>query len=429
LRLLELNFLFSLMSEQIKPIRNYLDIILIWGGLACMVIGFLSNRVVANCGFLLVGIHVIIHFNRQKELSKYAWWLTWLSLALLPLLSDFLIEGLEFTQHRGAMKLILILLPLFVFTWKPNSKSISMTNLFVIAAMLFSSIYSIVLFTINYKEVINQYGFSKVMTVLSYGDHIRISWVVVISCILAIYEYQKRENIKVRFLLGLYILFQVVFLHWLGAKTGLLMLYMSVGVGIIYTLGKSRILYAMIFLPLIVLCPVIAYKTIPSFKQRINFIKYDYEYYSAGNYMEGLSDGIRYFSLKAGKELIVERPIIGHGFSRLQPKVNQWYADNIPHMKPSNYFLPSSEFVIYWASGGVLGLIAILAHALIPFFTKRLRQNIWFMAFFIPAVFSFTFETHLEGLLPLWVYGFFGAWFWYLSHDENERSLTTTHLG
>jgi hypothetical protein len=238
---------------------------------------------------------------------------------------------------------------------------------------------------------------------------------VVISCLLAAYEALKSESKKYKGLMGLIFIFQIIFLHILGAKTGLISAYMTLVIGLIFLMVTSRKWYYIILIPLGFLVPVLAYKTIPTFKSRINYIRYDWQHYSQGNYVEGLSDAIRYFSIKAGISIIKEKPLVGHGFSRLQRRTNQWYADNVPHMKESNYFLPSSEILIYWSSGGILGLIAFLLHIFVPLFDNKLRKNCWFIAFFIPAVMSFTFETHLEGLLPLWVYGFFTAWFWYLS--------------
>ena len=104
----------------------------------------------------------------------------------------------------------------------------------------------------------------------------------------------------------------------------------------------------------------------------------------------------------------------------LQAETESWYKQNLPELSPTSYFLPSSEIVIYWASGGIIAFLLFLSHMFIPFMMPYLRKNIWFMAFFIPAIFSFTFETHLEGQLPIFVYGFFAAWFWWLAWRERQ---------
>ena len=115
----------------------------------------------------------------------------------------------------------------------------------------------------------------------------------------------------------------------------------------------------------------------------------------------------------AGKDIIRSHPWLGTGFSRLQGHVNEWYKANRPEIEQKNYFLPTSQIIIYWASAGVAGLLVILFHLIWPLTRKTLLTNTLFCAFFIPAAGSFTFETHLENQLPLFFYGFFTAFFWF----------------
>jgi len=42
------------------------------------------------------------------------------------------------------------------------------------------------------------------------------------------------------------------------------------------------------------------------------------------------------------------------------------------------------------------------------------------MSFFIPTSCSFVFETHMEGQLPLFLYGFFVSWFWFLAYQDRN---------
>jgi hypothetical protein len=123
----------------------------------------------------------------------------------------------------------------------------------------------------------------------------------------------------------------------------------------------------------------------------------------------------------AGKDIISEYPWLGCGFSKLQGLTNEWFKSKMPQIGEENYFLPSSQIVIYWASGGLFCLIIFLFHLLYPLQDIKLRSNIWFMMFFIPAALSFSYETHLEGQLPLFFYGFFVPFFWYLASLKEEK--------
>jgi O-antigen ligase len=388
-------------------------------GIVLLFTGFLFNRVVSNAGFVVIGIYMLTKFNEVKWLFKDKWLLTFLSLALLPLLSDLLLEGLDFYKFRGIMKFLLVLFPFFIFALKPQENVTRNFIYFFLGLMLMSSFYSLFHYFSDISNMASVYKVSKVMPVLSFGDHIRISWATVISCLLALYVLTDASSRFVKVGMGAYIIFQMIFLHLLGSKTGLISLYLTLMILALYMLkGKARWFLLLIF-PLILSLPLIAYKTIPSLEQRFNFIKYDYEHYIKGEYREGLSDAVRFYSLRAGKDIVTSNPLFGTGFSSLQDKTNEWYKKNIPVMPAENYFLPSNQMLIYWASAGILGLIVFLMHILVPFFTPYLRNNVWFMAFFIPAIFSFMYETHLEGQLPLFVYSFFVSWFWFLAYRKN----------
>jgi O-antigen ligase len=408
---------FSLSTENSK--KSIIDMIPL-AAILCLITGFLFNRVTSNIGFGLAGIYTLIKIKEISYLFRNKWMWTFMALALVPLISDILTEGAYFFAERGIMKCVLILFPAFVFAVSPDIKKTEILHTIVIVAMLISSIYSMTLFLTDQSDVLASYKVSKVMKVLSYGDHIRISWMVVISILMAIYELVKKPKKILVILLVLYVILQTVFLHFLGSKTGLLSLYLMYMILTYFLLPQGK---KWVFIVVLVLLAGVAFtsvKYIPSLKERVNFIRYDFEHYSKGEYRDGLSDAVRFYSLMAGKDIINAHPYLGVGFSRLQEKTNVWYDKNRPEIKNESRFLPSSQYVIYWASGGILAFMVILAHTLMPFFIRCLRSDIWFMAFFIPAIGSFTYETHLEGQLPLFVYGFFAAWFWFLACGKNN---------
>ncbi|MBK9733841.1 MAG: O-antigen ligase family protein [Saprospiraceae bacterium] len=393
--------------------------ILAIAGIVLMFYGFMFSRVVSNIGFVLIGVYTLFHFENIKWLFRDKWMITFILIAMVPLISDIWYEGIHFYEHRGIMKFLLVLFPCFVFAFKPDQKTISIINYLFIATMLFCTVYSLMLYFTNFNAVNEEYKTSKVMEVLSYRDHIRISWAIVISCFLAGYEW-ARETIKYKkILIFIYITFQIGFLHMLGAKTGLISLYFGTLILILYAFWGYKKWSFLLLIPILAIMPFFAYKTIPSLRQRINFVKYDFQHYSKGEYRAGLSDAVRFYSLKAGKDIISEHVLFGVGFSRLQAETESWYKRHMPEMTPENYFLPSSELVIYWASGGVFGLLVFLCHIILPFFKTYLIRNKLFIAFFLPAICSFAYETHLEGQLPLFIYGFFTAWFWYLSYQNH----------
>lgn len=398
-------------KEQILSVVGY-------GALLFLFTGFLFNRVVGNLGFILAGVYAVAKIKDIKWLFQDKWMWTFMALAISAVCNDIWYEGLEFIDDRGVMKMVLVLFPSYVFALSPNQKMTSWVHVLIILAMTVSSFYSLIHFFMNDESIIASYKVSKVMPVLSYGDHIRISWVTVISMVLAMYEVKHTTKTYYKVILVAYIAFQALFLHFLGSKTGLITLYLTMILASYMLLPKGKKWLAFLLYILMILGAYSAVKYIPSLRERINFVKYDFQHYSKGEYREGLSDAIRYYSLLAGKDIISKHPISGVGFSHLKSEVDQWYKSEMPQIPESSYFIPSSEIVIYWAALGIIGLFIFILHLVYPLFVSYLRDNIWFVTIFYPAAFSFLYETHLEGQLPLFVYAFFVSWAWYLAYSQ-----------
>jgi hypothetical protein len=138
-----------------------------------------------------------------------------------------------------------------------------------------------------------------------------------------------------------------------------------------------------------------------------------------------LSDAVRFYSLEGGLQMVKESPVTGVGFARLQQKMNDWYKTDKPFMTSDNYFLPSSQWLIYCAAGGITGGLIIFTFVII--FLYHYRKDLTFLAFFLPVVLSFCYETHLETQTGIFVFGFFLGMFMAL-HVEKTKSLSQNEL-
>ena len=379
--------------------------------------GFLFSRVLMNVGFLLAGVFVLFQSEKVNGALRDKWLVSFLLIALLPLGYDIWYEGIDFYREKGIMKMIVFLLPLFIVVWHPDKTTVSAVNKIIMATTLTASAYSLFYYVTNFEDINLQYGQAKVMKVLAYQDHIRLSWVTAISMVLACFELLRSRHLNYKIFLSVFIIFQTIYLHVLGARTGLIILYLTILSGSIIFSHRLRKQYILLAPILIILLIFLSYQHIPSFKSRVNFLKYDYSHYIKGQYKEGLSDAIRFFSIKAGIEMFKENPITGVGFSRIDENIDRWYETHYPQVSPDSRFPPSSQYLIYLVSGGAIGFLLFAYHCLIPFTTAGLRNNKWLMLFLIPTFFSFLFETHLEGQTPLFVYGFFAGWFLHLGNS------------
>lgn len=347
---------------------------------------------------------------------------SFIALAALPLLSDLYHEGHEFLLHKGVMKWLLVLFPAFVFSFRPGEKEIRWVHWGVLIAMLISTLYSLYHYFLSPEDMVATYKVSKVLPVLAKSDHIRISWMTSISILIAMHLFAHSTSFLTRYMTSFYIGVQILFLHILGAKTGLLSLYVMLFVWVLWWLPGHRKWWIFISIPIAISVLFVAYHHLPSFQERVNFMRYDFEHYRKGEYREGLSDAVRVYSIKAGWDIFKDNPWTGVGFTPLKEKTNQWYEKNMPAVEQQSRFIPISQVMIYMASAGMWGLIIVLWHLLYPAFQKKLRRDPWFMAFFVPLFLGFFYETHLEGQYPLFVYGFFLSWFWYLAERQSNLS-------
>jgi hypothetical protein len=101
----------------------------------------------------------------------------------------------------------------------------------------------------------------------------------------------------------------IIYLHVLAARTGLLVLYLSLAVagGHYLLVKRSFILNATAFV-LPVLLPVLAWYSLPSFQNRIKYIRYDFAHIQKNVYLPGSNDGNHLFFLKAGLGVLQSNP-------------------------------------------------------------------------------------------------------------------------
>ncbi|MEZ4910517.1 MAG: O-antigen ligase family protein [Saprospiraceae bacterium] len=397
---------------------KWFSIFLAVAAMCCLFYGFYFSRVVSNIGLFLAGVFSILHWKNTINVFKDNWYWTIFGIVIIVVLSDIWYEGLEFFTHRGVMKAALLVYPTFVFSVTSEyPKARQWIPVGIIITVLLSSIYSLSAYFSDFENFNVSYKSSGIIPVLSYGDHIRIGWLTVISIILAFQIWKSTHYTLGHIFLFSFVLFEVIFLHILGSKTGLITLYIALFILLLFHFPRR---FKWVF-PLIIIfvlsLPIVAYYYVPTFTERVNFMKYDYEFYSRGEYRLGLSDAVRFFSLKAGSDLIKDAPIVGHGFSNTLSVTREWYAQNKPSVPLTSQFIPSSQYILYWVGGGILGIVLLLWHVVLPFSKKRCRSNAYFLSFFTGAVISFLFETPLESQLPLFIYGFFLAWFWYSAND------------
>jgi hypothetical protein len=363
----------------------------------------------AMMAFFLVT--VVSRFKESREAVGHSWWMKLMILLfIIPALTVFWSEDSSQWLRSVQVKLPLLFMPLAIPVFMGMGRRIKNSLLFTLCGLIvLSSFYSYW----NYFSTpgMNElYLKAKVLPVAMSNDHVRYAWLLVIGYTWLLYALLK-GGIKGKMkIIGYGLLVYIaVFIHVLAAKTGLMGFYIVNAVAIL-TMVPAKLRFASILLFLSI--PLIGWFLLPSFQNRVKFVVWDYQNYSRGSYVEGLSDGPRILSYQAGADVFSRHPLTGVGSGDVLSETWQWYDVNAPFLKNYERLLPSNEVLLYACAGGILAAIVCLIALFYPFFMKNIRGNMLWFCFHITSVIGFMYEIGLEVQHGVFLYGFFSCWFY-----------------
>jgi O-antigen ligase len=390
--------------------------------ISLLLAGFLFNRVVHSVGIFFACIFIVTTKDWHKVLLTDRYILSFIIVAFSFLIFDMLHAPELLLRSTFFMKLALVVYPLFIRLWSPSRHDIVQIFIALALIMLINIVYGIGNYFIFKKELLEAYKQAKVLPTLALGDHIRMSWLTVLSIWGCIYTLRITSNYHFKWLILVYSIIAIAYLHLLSVKTGLLLLYSSFLIFGFYFFIKNDFKKAVLIVLFIIISPILAYKVMPSLQNRVAYIRWDIKEYLAGNRQKGLSDGSRIASLKAGIDLFRDNFLMGIGHANLKHATWNWYKKNDPQLVEEDYIMPSSQFLIVGASCGLIGLLIFVGHLLIPLFITKFKFDI-FTSIYLPSIATFLYETHLEGQYAVFVYGFFMYLFFYISNTDDVEKV------
>jgi hypothetical protein len=401
---------------------------LIFISMIAMLTGLLFSRALLSSGLIVFAVLCLIHKNILAQLkiffsSPFLWAMS--LLFLLPLISGLWSEDISKWLQVIQIKVPFLLLPVCFaginqFKFKDWEK-IAFVFLILITGGVCWSLW-------QYLRDINsiQAAYLKAHTITTPlgNDHVRFSLLVAIAVLTAIFLLIKnKKNFKkgIIFFLSTVATILIIYLHVLAVRTGLLCFYFGSAVFFAWLLWNHR--YKKVYVLLLILLlslPVISYFTLPTFKNRIRYLKYDLSYIKKDVYLQGSNDGNRFISIKAGWQIQNQNPVTGVGFGDIKKETDKFYGRNYPQMKETDKILPSSEWIIYGAATGWPGFILFSFIMLVPFFIRKLKNNIswWLINIFVAL--SYLFDIGLEVQYGVFGHAFILLW-WYKWLQEQEQ--------
>jgi O-antigen ligase len=273
-------------------------------------------------------------------------------------------------------------------------------------------------FFLHYEAIIDDLNHGRPVPVPR--NHIRFSLLLALSIFSGAWLWWRRFYWRFawerKVLLGV-LLALFAFMHLLSVRSGLVALYAGLFFSIFWVIFHTgRWKMGLAALAFVCLCPVVAWKTMPSLQQRIAYMRYDWERYKnreGGTY----SDADRWISLEIGWTLFRDRPWTGVGAGDMQVEVQNIANNHFPQysLDPK---MPHNQYIWLLAAFGLPGLLASMAGLLAPLFVRNWRRFYLFAVFQVMVFLSFMVEYTLETAIGVAYYLFFTLWLGRMGEEE-----------
>lgn len=279
-------------------------------------------------------------------------------------------------------KIAFLIIPMAFAMLDPFSKKDYMA---VLLSMTLMAVWSSIWVQVGYYE--NFYLFNQS---LGFGgslptptNHIRYSVIIALSMVICLsfaIEDKRYQYKWERWVYGILAFYLFYFLHILSVRTGLALGYAGIlflGVSYMRHLRRWK---QMVMLCLMVIAPVLAYKSLPGFEQKINYTIYDLGKFNQGQ-GDNYSDSERWQSWRAGLEIGNQHPFFGTGTGKFRSELKSYYQTTL---NKDTYERPHNQFINVFVCFGLFGLTVFLFTIIYPmstsiFWTKPLLPTLYIM--------------------------------------------------
>jgi O-antigen ligase len=386
-----------LTREKVEIARYYLTLLMWAGAIFGLVISppvlsiALISLVVLGLLDPLRGINPRWWANARKTFrSSFFWGMA--GLYLLLLLGLWQTEDWTYYAERIRVKVPLLSLP-FVWVGLPDFGKKEYGWIRAGAVLFFSVLMLLVLgnYLLNFAEINDMIRRGQAMPVPR--NHIRFSLMVAAATLLAVANYRQHTLGWGRAWL-LLAAFLFIGQHFLAVRSGLAGAYGALAV-LIAGVALERRKWQWLIAGLIGLCllPTLAYVAVPSFRTKMNYVRYELLHRNPAEDTGEYSDSGRLTSIRIGLEIWRDHPVFGVGPGNLLAETDARYAEVLPGVKGKR---PHNQFVSALAGSGTFGgIITVACFLLLGLGNRRWRDPIY-LAVFTVLLLSCMVENTLE---------------------------------
>ena len=350
-----------------------------------------------------LGLRAALHDN-LRLLWKHDHYVVVTLPFFLVLLSATYSGDVDYTLQRLQVKLPFLVLPLaFLSMPRFSRREFNGFLYFFVLLMVIACLYVGLQYLADFEAVNKAMSRGKAMPTPS--NHIRFSLCVALAILAGGALVQQGFRWRARWERGLLVgctAFLFVFIHLLSVRSGLVSLYLALGYLAVYWIATSRrwVLGTALLLMLAAL-PYTAYRLLPSFQSKIDYMRWDLDQYRQGSGAQ-YSDSERLLSLQLGWEVAQENPLFGVGAGDLRQRMQEVYRARLgPEHAPR---MPHNQFLTTLAGTGYIGLGLLLLALLFPLLAKGHYRQPFFLAFHIVILTSCLIENTFENNFGISIY-------------------------
>ncbi len=394
-----------------KNVRDWLCCICCMG----MFAGMLFSRALLSISmvvFIVNALHpesIRQSFTQWKQ-SAFAKWAILFVLAYL--ISGIWSEdaGQWFVTWKG--KIPFLILPLAFFSAPFNQYKFRLVVTFSIAALLSAAmINSIAALIANPTYYLEGYEQSHPLPTTVYGDHIRFSLSIVLSmllCFFVLFEKQERKLSSLsKILLWSYCILSFVYIHILAAKTGIMALYVMLGIYTLIRVSRYKRWLGIAALAGIPLLAIIAFATVPTFKTKLQYVQQEIDQYKRdGRFDYNYSDNGRMITYELALHILKQKPLTGTGTGDLLQEMKKGYDEFYPEVPEKNRLVPHNQFLFTATGTGVILVLALIGMVFAPLFSKA-NNKLYLITNTIVFLAALMVEAMLEIQFGVFLYLFF----------------------
>ncbi len=270
----------------------------------------------------------------------------------------------------------------FAFFVLPVLSAKNFFNLLAIYVLIVAAgvIWSLTQLALDPKAIIESYQHAKVMPTPLGGDHIRFALSVVLAASIAVVLAMVTDR-RVLYFKGeknIWIflsIFLFLYLHVLAVKSGLLAGWMTYGWLSLFFFFRKSYRLALLLSSILVITPILSYFYVPTFQQKLGYIKYEFAEHERSGRVEYLSDVNRIVSYRLAWESTVENPVMGVGLGDVNDEIKAKYRTYYPEVEEASMLLPHNQWLFNGLALGFPGILILTMLYLFPLTVREYRMS------------------------------------------------------